>query len=305
MLEMLKPGIYTGDLRHRRLGPRPHEFTYRVFLALLDIDRIPELMRVSPFASYNRWNWATFAERDHFGDPRLPLRERLARDAAANGLQLPDGPVFLLTHLRYLGYCFNPISFFYCYTASGELEMVLAEVANTFGERHNYWLSAACRIPPVMNATPPADPPAPSPATPPSQTPPSAAPPSEPRPLESGLPTTRHPLSITPTTRRYRVPKQLHVSPFMNMSLDYAFALTPPGDRLTAHMDTLAAGQRTFDATLTLRREPWSAASLHRALRAHPWMTLKVIAAIHWQALRLLLKGVPVFTHPNRREKSA
>ena len=156
MLEMLKPGIYTGDLRHRRLGPRPHEFTYRVFLALLDIDRIPELMRVSPFASYNRWNWATFAERDHFGDPRLPLRERLARDAAANGLQLPDGPVFLLTHLRYLGYCFNPISFFYCYTASGELEMVLAEVANTFGERHNYWLSAACRIPPVMNATPPA-----------------------------------------------------------------------------------------------------------------------------------------------------
>ena len=250
---MPEPGIYTGNLRHRRFGPRPHQFNYRVFLALLDIDRIPELMRVSRFASYNRFNWASFEQRDHFGDPRLSLRERMARDAAANGLQLPAGPIFLLTHLRYLGYYFNPISLFYCYTASGELGMVLAEVANTFGERHNYWLWAGNRI-------------------------------------------------ASENSHRYQVPKQMHVSPFMDMALDYAFALTAPGERLTAHMDTLAGGQRTFDATLSLQRQPWSARSLHRALRAHPWMTFKVIAAIHWEALRLWAKGVPVFTHPARRD---
>src|SRR3954453_20609903 len=107
---MLAPGVYFGTLRHRRFGPRRHEFKYGVFLALLDIDRIPELMRVSRFTGYERWRWASFHEGDHFGDARTGLRERLERDAATHGLQLPQGPIYLLTHLRYLGYCFNPIS---------------------------------------------------------------------------------------------------------------------------------------------------------------------------------------------------
>ena len=253
---MLAPGVYFGSLRHRRFAPRRHEFTYGVFLALLDIDRIPELMRVSPLVSYNRWNWASFDQRDHFGDPCLPLRERLARDAEANGLCLPAGAVYLLTNLRYLGYCFNPISLFYCHDAEGRLEMVLAEVCSTFGERHNYWLSAANEIPGEHS-------------------------------------------------RRYRVAKRMHVSPFMDMAMDYAFVLTTPGERLTAHMNTIEHGRSIFDATLNLEREPWSAKSLHRALWRHPWMTAKVVAAIHWQALRLWARRVPVFTHPARRGQNA
>jgi len=90
-------------------------------MTCLDVDRIPELMRVSPFSSYNRWNWAAFHERDHFGDPRLPLRARLRQDSDAAGLSLPDGPIFLLTHLRYLGYNFNPVSFYYCHDLQGEI----------------------------------------------------------------------------------------------------------------------------------------------------------------------------------------
>ncbi len=90
-------------------------------MAWLDIDRIPELMAKLPWTGYNRFNWASFHERDHFGDPRLTLRERLAVDARAQGVALPDGPIFLLTHLRYAGYCFNPISFFFCYGSSGAL----------------------------------------------------------------------------------------------------------------------------------------------------------------------------------------
>ena len=109
-------------------------------MVLLDIDQLPELMGVSPLASYNRWNVASYDERDHFGDPALPLRERLRRDAAAQGLDLPAGSIFLLTHLRYFGYCFNPVSFFYCYDVAGNLQMVLAEVNNTFGDSENYWL---------------------------------------------------------------------------------------------------------------------------------------------------------------------
>ena len=69
-------------------------------------------MLISRFAAWNHWNWASFYERDHFGDPSKPLRKRLAEDAARAGVPFPDGPIFLLTHLRYLGCNFNPISLF-------------------------------------------------------------------------------------------------------------------------------------------------------------------------------------------------
>ena len=59
---------------------------------------------------------------------------------------MPDGPIYLLTHLRYLGYCFNPISFFFCYRRDGSLDTVLAEVNSTFGETRNYWLTAQNRL---------------------------------------------------------------------------------------------------------------------------------------------------------------
>lgn len=247
----MESAIYTGTLRHRRFEPTRHEFTYPLFMAFLDIDRIPELMKVSPFASHNRFNWASFDDRDHFGDPARPLREKLKADAARHDVRLPDGPIFLLTHLRYLGYNFNPISLFYCYDLGGRIETILAEVNNTFGESHNYWLSAGNQV------------------------------------LSRKAPV-------------YVCPKQMHVSPFMPMDLDYRFVLPPPSEQLMAHMDTLNGGRRSFDATLSLRRKPWCAPALHRALCRFPWMTAKVIAAIHWEALRLYLKKTPVCMHPAR-----
>ena len=98
----MESAFYFGTIRHRRFRPVRHDFTYGVFMAFLDIDRIPELTGISRLLSHNRLNWASFDERDHFGDPSLSLRQRLERDAAARGVALPDGPIFLLTHLRYL-----------------------------------------------------------------------------------------------------------------------------------------------------------------------------------------------------------
>ena len=137
---MIDSGLFVGTLRHRRFTPVAHAFTYPLFMALLDVDRVPELMSRSRLTSHNRWNWASFDDRDHLGDPNHPLRERLIADAARDGVELPAGRIFLLTHLRYLGYCFNPVSFFYCFDRDGELRVVLAEVNNTFGGSHNYWL---------------------------------------------------------------------------------------------------------------------------------------------------------------------
>jgi DUF1365 family protein len=136
----VRAGLYVGWLRHRRRHPVAHAFRYPIFMVLLDVDDIPGQMAVSRLTSYNRWNWASFHDSDHLGDPSRPLRARLERLAEARGRRLPDGRIFLLTHLRYLGYCFNPVSFYYCYDAAGRLETVLAEVHNTFGGAHTYWL---------------------------------------------------------------------------------------------------------------------------------------------------------------------
>ena len=239
---MIDSGLFVGTLRHRRFTPVAHAFTYPLFMALLDIDRVSELMQVSAATSCNRWNWASFDDRDHFGDPRRPLRERLLADAARHGIEVPEGRIFLLTHLRYLGYCFNPVSFFYCFDRAGQLQVVLAEVRNTFGGTHNYWL----------------------------------------RPDSAS------------DTFRSAATKSLDVSPFMPLDLEYAFAFTPPTGHLVAHMKTVKAGSVCFDATLSLERRPWSAREIRRALVRFPAMTATVMAGIHWQALRLWWKGVPV-----------
>ena len=117
----IQPAVYFGSLRHRRFFPVRHDFTYPIFMVSLDIDRIPEMMSISPFTGYNRRNLASFFDEDHFGNPRLSIRERLMHDARAHETELPRGKILLVTHLRYLGYTFNPVSFFYCYNSAGAL----------------------------------------------------------------------------------------------------------------------------------------------------------------------------------------
>ena len=82
--------------------------------------------------------------------------------------------------------------------------------------------------------------------------------------------------------------------------LDYTFAFTRPADRLVAHMESVQAGAVCFDATLSLERRPWSAGEIRRALLRHPAITAHVVAGIHWQALRLWWKGVPLVRRATR-----
>lgn len=241
--------LYVGTLRHRRFEPRPHAFSYPLFMVLVDVDRLAEQMTVSRLTSVNRFNWASFDDRDHLGAPSEPLRTRVAEDARRQGLSLPAGPIYLLTHLRYLGYNFNPISFYFCCNLAGEVELVMGEVHSTFGEQCTYWIPA--REGPSFRA---------------------------------------------------RLPKIMHVSPFMGMDVDYEFIVTPPGHRFVAHMNTMARGgdRPYFDATLSLERRPWSAGEIRRQLIRHPLMTARVVGAIHWEALRLWAKGLQVYPQPHR-----
>ena len=99
--------------------------------------------------------------------------------------------------------------------------------------------------------------------------------------------------------------KAFHVSPFLPMQRDYAWRLTAPGRELRVHMDVLDAGTRDFDATLLLARRPLTGANLARALLRYPAMTLRVVAAIHWQAFLIFLRRNPVYDHPKSRASSS
>jgi DUF1365 family protein len=129
-------------VRHRRHGPPSDELRYPLFMTYLDLDELPECFD-------GRWLWsarraapAWFRRADYLGDPRTPLDEAVRELVRERTGTRPDGPIRLLTHLRYFGHCFNPVSFYYCYDAAGEhLTAVVAHVTNTpWGERHAYVL---------------------------------------------------------------------------------------------------------------------------------------------------------------------
>ena len=139
----MRSALYEGTLMHARTVPTRNVFRYPVCFYGLDLDELPELDRRIALFGYNRRNVVTFRDGDHLGDPARPVKENVLAFLAGRGIDLgPGGRVTLITNLRLLGYVFNPVSYFYCYRADGELAAIVAEVSNTFGERHPYLLTS-------------------------------------------------------------------------------------------------------------------------------------------------------------------
>jgi hypothetical protein len=218
----------------------------------LDLDEVDRLFAGRWLWSAGRRNLAEFRRSDYLGDPGVALAEAVRQRVRAETGNAPRGPIRLLTHLRYFGHCFNPVSFYYCYAEDGKtLEAIVAEITNTpWKERH-------CYVLPVASAQP-----------------------------------RGHALAWT-------FAKEFHVSPFLPLQRGYAWRLTAPADALRVHMDVCNGDACEVDATLVLERRPVNAANLARVLLRFPAMTLRIVAAIHWQALLLWLRRNPVYDHPS------
>jgi DUF1365 family protein len=220
----------------------------------LDLDELPTLFAKRWFWSVSRPALARFRRGDHIGDPGQPLAESVRDLVEEETGSRPGGPVRLLTNLAYFGYCFNPVSFYYCFDEDGEtVKFIVAEVNNTpWGERDTY--VQVCD-------------------------------------------------DSSKRSWRFRPAKKMHVSPFMPMDIDYHWALSRPADQLSVYMSNSKNGERVFNASMSLRRRAVNGLSLAGVLLRFPLLTVKVILAIHWEALRLWVKGVPFLDHPGKRRE--
>lgn len=245
--------VYEGWVRHRRYSPHPHAFRYKMAMLYIDLAEVEQLFARRWFWSVDKTNIAQFRRADFLGDANVPLDEAVRRRVEQHNGRKPVGPIRMLSHLRYAGVGFNPVTFYYCFASDGTtLETVVAEITNTpWKERFAYVLD-------VVEA------------------------------------------DVHGTAFGWRFDKLFHVSPFMPMNRRYDWRFTVPGDELRVHMEVLNAEGRNFDATLVLHRRPLTGANLARVLWRFPLMTMKVIAAIHYEAVRLFLKRNPVHDHPNK-----
>jgi len=132
--------IYTGEVWHSRLTPVQHHFSYPVYFYGLDLVELPSLPGLSRLFGYNRRRIAAVHDDDYLDDAPGAIREKLRRFLDPRGLADSLHSVFLVTSARYFNYVFNPVNFYYCRRASGELGCFIAEVNNTFRERHLYIL---------------------------------------------------------------------------------------------------------------------------------------------------------------------
>jgi uncharacterized protein len=132
--------VYEGLVRHRRLEPIRHELCYPLALLYVDLAELPEVFDGHALWSSRRPAPAWFRRRDYLGPPDVPLDEAVRVLVERRTGARPRGPVRLLSHLRYFGYGFNPVSFYFCFDERGRrVQAVVAEVTNTpWAERHAY-----------------------------------------------------------------------------------------------------------------------------------------------------------------------
>ena len=245
MINRTQPLALTGHSWHGRKGPVENAFRYGVDYVLID----PENGSDGPgLFGRNRRAFAAVHDRDHGGAPGNGKGAVWVRDALKKHDLPAPARIRLLTQPRLLGFEFNPVSFWLCEDDRGDLYCVVAEVTNTFGDRHSY----LC-----------------------------------------------HTDDLSPITRDSEVSatKVMHVSPFQPIEGRYRFRFDIQPDRIGIRIDYDRDGGGVI-ATLTGKLGPLTNRTLLMAFLRRPFGAFRVLALIHWQAVKLWWKGVPYRTRP-------
>lgn len=234
-----------AETYHGRRGATKNAFRYSIDYVLMDAEVAP---KTPGLFSRNAGNLMSLQDSDHGGAPKQGKGAAWARDVLAAHSIRDAKRIELLAQPRVLGHVFNPVSFWLCYNADDALTTVIAEVTNTFGDRHSY----LCRH-------------------------------------EDGRVITKQ--------ETLSVQKLMHVSPFQPVEGGYTFRFDIQPDSIGIWID-YSRGNGGLIATLTGARKPITNASIIKAAFRRPFGSRRVLALIHWQALKLWWKGATFRSQP-------
>lgn len=248
------PSIHFGRVIHQRSTPKNH-FNYPVFYLRIPMRtrRLePHLLKRHGIGD-NHFSWISFFDRDH-GVQEPDSLAWVEKIIGQSNLPPIDGEIWLHTFPRVLGYVFNPVSFWFCHNISGKLIAIIAEVNNTFGERHSY----------VLN--------------PPNQ-----------YEIFWG--------------ENLSAEKVFHVSPFFNVEGKYLFRfMRQPNNtnalRQVSRIEYFEKGVQVLMTSVSGTEFPLDWKNKFKAIASFPVLTFGVITKIHWQALKLWLKGAHFYKKP-------
>lgn len=252
-----RAAIAFGEVRHRRLRPTLHAFAYPTYFLVLPLRSLANAP--DPVLPRNRFGLIAFHDRDH-GDGGPDALAWFDALLDAQGIGDADGEVWLQTYPRVLGHAFKPVSFWYAHRRDGSLAAVLAEVNNTFGERHGYLLRG-----PALGWG---------------------------REMQADKVFHVSPFCAIEGRYRFRFLRSAHPPA-------RALRRWPDAsEHLIARVDHDDARGPLLQTSLSGSLVPLDRAALRQAFWGMPLMSLGVVARIHWQALRLWLKRVPFFGKP-------
>ena len=264
---VLNSAIYSGNLQHSRFGEKPHRFSYKIFMMYLDLDELEAVFSKSIFWSYKKPSLAWMKQSDYFiksgiSTVKAPsLKKSVQQFVSTESGEPFSGRICLLTNIRYFGFIINPISCYYCFDEQEQLKYVVAEVTSTPWNEVHRYLLKMSQTNSVQNI---------------------------------------HQIDFS---------KKLFVSPFMPMEMLYQWRSNTPGEQLWINLKNFQVSDSgeadksnpVFDASLSLKRKEITTQSLNLILIQFPLMTVKIAVGIYWQALKILLKGIPLIKHSKKQ----
>ena len=262
---------------HQRFLPKPHKLHYSIAQAWIDLDDIQSLAKYSRWWSIEKFNAVAFYRKDYLPGAK-DLKQAVINKISTETGQAFKGKVFLLTNLRYWGYCYNPVSFYFCFDEQQQLRFILADINNTpWNERH-------CYVHDLANSRQ-----------------------AQQAELSQTADISKDTISNTlnkHSKHSFYFDKVFHVSPFMPMNMFYQWHYQVKLDSILIHMELFDKAKEQhlaplkFYANMALKTQPLNQKNANMLPLKFPFLCGKVLWGIYWNALKLWLKKVPFHNHP-------